>query len=48
MSGSMGPRVFIVDDHGLFRAGVRSVKDEGTEVTLRMPRTTGSQAMSRA
>ncbi|HEX3750755.1 MAG TPA: PspC domain-containing protein [Streptosporangiaceae bacterium] len=29
-------------------AVVRSVKDEGTEVTLRMPRTTGSQAMSRA
>jgi len=29
-------------------AVVRSVKDEGTEVTLRMPRTTGSQAVSRA
>jgi signal transduction histidine kinase len=28
-------------------AVVRSVKDEGTEVTLRMPRTTGSQPVSR-
>jgi signal transduction histidine kinase len=29
-------------------AAIRSVKDEGTEVTLRMPRTTGPRQPSRA
>ena len=31
-------RVLIVDDHALFRAGVRSEIGEGTEVELVMPR----------
>ena len=32
MTGPMGPRVFIVDDHGLFRAGVRSEIGDHVEV----------------